>query len=141
MDVLPQRAEQSPGWSRRFTGVHERHLPAIKPLTARSVVMQCNAGKYLSTGTGVNAATSFGTGANNNNDAFTPTLTSLFINGANETGVTAIDPKSLSSFFDTTAFVGAVRSSDTWYQGWTCNSSYANFGSGNTGDCTSLPVT
>lgn len=112
-------------------------------LTARSVVLQCaTAGKYLSTGaTTVNAQTSFGSGANNNNDAFTPTLASLFINGTNESGVTATDPKTLSSFFDTTTFIGAARSSDNWWQGWTCNSTVANFGTGNTGDCTSLPVT
>lgn len=110
-------------------------------LAARSVVLSCNGTKFLSTGSGVNAATSFGSGSNNN-DAFTSTLASLFINGANETGVTAADPKATSSFFDTTTWIGAVRNStDTWYATWTCNSAAANFGSGNSGACNSLPTT
>lgn len=109
----------------------------------RSVVMSCGATKYIGSN-GVTAdqvAAVFGTGANNNNDAFTSTLASLFINGTNESGVTAVDPKTLSSFFDTTTWIGAVRNAaDTWYTGWTCNMSYANFGTGNSGSCTSLPV-
>jgi hypothetical protein len=77
-----------------------------------------------------------------NNDAgFTSTLSSLFINGTNESGVQAFNPTTLSSFFDATDYVGAVKdSSDTWYAGWTCNSTTASFGSGNSGSCTSLPV-
>jgi len=110
---------------------------------ARSVVLQCNATKYLGTGT-ITAAqvqTFFGTGTNNNNDAFTPSLTSIFVNGANETAVTATDPKSAAAFFDTTSWIGAVRNAaDTWYAGWTCNSATANFGTSSTA-CTSLPTT
>jgi hypothetical protein len=105
--------------------------------------MSCGATKYIGSN-GVTAdqvSAIFGSGSNNNNDAFTPTLASLFINGTNESGVTAVDPKTLSSFFDTTTWIGAVRNAaDTWYAGWTCNMSYANFGSGNSGSCTSLPV-
>ena len=113
-------------------------------LTPRSVVLQCNAAKYLGTGTYNAAQVSgfFGSGANGNNDAFTPTLASLFINGANETGVAALDAKTLASYFDTTSWIGAVRNSgDNWYAGWTCNSGTADFGSGNSGACTSLPTT
>lgn len=112
----------------------------------RSVVMQCNAAKYLaSSDSSVTVAQTtgiFGSGTTNNNDAFTPTLTSVFINGANETGVAAFDPKTINAYFDTTAYVGAVRNAqDTWYAGWTCNSAAANFGSGNSGACTTLPTT
>jgi hypothetical protein len=113
-------------------------------LTARSVVLQCNATKFIGTGSYTASQVSgfFGSGANGNNDAFTPTLASLFINGANETGVTALDAKTLASFFDTTTWIGAVRnSSDNWYAGWTCNSAAADFGTGNTGACTTLPTT
>jgi hypothetical protein len=113
-------------------------------LAARSVVLQCNAAKYLGTGSlsAAQVATAFGSGANNNNDLFTPTLASLFINGANETGVTAFNATTLSSFFSATTWIGAVRnSSDNWFAGWTCNSATADFGSGNSGACTSLPVT
>ena len=106
--------------------------------------MQCGSTKYVGSN-GVTAdqvATLFGSGANNNNDAFTPSFTSLFINGSNESGVTGTDPKSLSSLFDTTTWIGAVRNAaDTWYTGWTCNMGYANFGTGNSGSCTRLPTT
>lgn len=112
---------------------------------ARSVVMQCNATKYIGTGTytAATVATAFGTGANNNNDAFTSTLTSLFVNGANEDAVAAFDASTLSTFFEVPSpnRIGAAwTGNNSWYNGWTCNSSYANFGT-NTGDCTSLPIT
>ena len=69
-------------------------------------------------------------------------MTSLFINGANETGVAVFDAHGVSSFFDTVTYIGAVKdSTDTWYAGWTCNSSFADFGTGNSGLCTSLPTT
>ena len=113
-------------------------------LTPRAVVMQCNATKFIGSGTYTASQVSgfFGSGANANNDAFTPTLSGLFINGTNETGVAAIDAKTLATFFDTTTWVGAVRNStDNWYAGWTCNSSTADFGTGNTGSCATLPTT
>lgn len=112
-------------------------------LVARSVVLQCNATKYLGSGsyTGAQVATLFGTGANNNNDAFTTSFSSLFINGANETAVVATNPTTFSSFFTATTYIGAVRdASDTWYAGWTCNSSTAALGTSVTGLCTSLPT-
>ncbi|MES1985762.1 MAG: hypothetical protein V4461_12485 [Pseudomonadota bacterium] len=109
----------------------------------KSVVMQCTT-KYLGANGVTDAVvqTLFGSGANNNNDAFTPSLTSVFINGANETAVVATDPKTISAFFDTTTYIGAVKdANDTWYQGWTCNSDTVGFGTGNSGLCTSLPTT
>jgi hypothetical protein len=112
--------------------------------TFRSVVMQCADPKYLDTGTAAagTAANFFGDGSNNNDDDFSPTLAGLFINGANENGVVAFDAKTLSAFFDTTTYIGAVRdNADTWYTGWTCNSATADFGAGNSGLCTALPVT
>lgn len=117
-------------------------------LTARSVVLQCNATKYIGTGsyTAAQVATAFGSGANANNDSFVNTLATLFVNGATETAVTATDPKTLDTtgFFDTTTWIGAVRNAqDTWYAGWTCNSGYAAFDNATlTGrSCTSLPTT
>jgi hypothetical protein len=109
----------------------------------RSVAMQCGTPKYLGANSVTNAQVEaiFGAGSNNNSDTLSPTLTGLFINGANETAVTAFDPKTISSFFDTTTWIGAVRnSSDTWYAGWTCNSGTASFGTGNSGLCNSLPI-
>jgi hypothetical protein len=117
-------------------------------LTARSVLMQCNATKYLATGTTGIAYTAAEVAAffsgNGNNDAYTSSLTSLFINGANEnTGVTAFDAKTLDSWFDTTTYVGAVKdSTDSWYAGWTCNSGYAPFDNASVArrGCTSVPL-
>ena len=112
-------------------------------LVARSVVLQCNATKYLGSGsyTAAQVATFFGTGANNNNDSFTTSFSSLFINGTSETGVVGTNPATFSSFFTATNYIGAVRdASDTWYAGWTCNSSTATLGTSLTGLCTSLPT-
>ncbi len=82
--------------------------------------------------------TLFNTPGSNNTAALVPTLTGGFVNGANETAIVAIDPKTIDTRFDTTTFVGAVRASDTWYAGWTCNSATANFGSTSSA-CTSVP--
>ncbi|MBN8830757.1 MAG: hypothetical protein J0G94_09050 [Sphingomonadales bacterium] len=126
-------------------------------LVARSVVMQCNAAKYVGSTAGspnytaAEIATIFGSGSNNNNDAYTPSLTSLFINGANETAVAATNPKTLApatngfdTFFDATTYIGAVKdANDGWYKGWTCNTSYAPFDdtANQNRSCTSLPTT
>jgi hypothetical protein len=112
-------------------------------LVARSVALQCNATKFLGSGsyTAAQVATNFGTGANNNNDGFTTSFSSLFINGANETAVVGTNPTTFSSFFTATTYIGAVKdASDTWYAGWTCNSSTATLGTSLTGLCTSLPT-
>jgi hypothetical protein len=94
----------------------------------------------------------FGSGSNGNNSAFTPSLTSVFINGANETGIAATDPTVFNNDQFQTAnaaapnrleavtYVGAVRNaSDTWFAGWTCNASYVNFGN-SSGNCTAVPT-
>lgn len=115
-------------------------------LAARSVVLQCNATKYIGTGT-YNAAavqTAFGSGSNNNNDAFTNTLTGtgLYLNATNEDAVSAFNATALSSFFTLPSpnRVGAAWTGNTtWYTGWTCNSSTANLGGGSS--CISLPTT
>ena len=111
-------------------------------LTTRSVVMQCNATKFIGTGTlsASQVTTAFGSGANNSNDGFTPTLASLFINGTNENAVPAFDARTLSSFFDTTDRIGvAWAGNDSWFSGWTCNSPAANFGTASAA-CTTLPT-
>jgi len=112
-------------------------------LTARSVVMTCLAPTYI--GSGAYSASQvggfFGAGSNGNSDTFTSTLTGVFINGANENGVAAFDASTLSSFFTTKTYIGAVQNStDTSFAGWTCNSAIANFGSTSSA-CTSLPIT
>src|SRR3546814_5991694 len=77
----------------------------------------------------------------NSTISYTPSLTSLFVNGSTETGRTAIDPKTVDSNFFTTNYIGAVKdANDTWYAGWTCNSITADFGS-TSGSCTTIPTT
>ncbi len=118
-------------------------LDDVGPPIFQSVVMQCGgAAPFIGTNnvTAQQVQDLFTAGSSANTFNYTPTLTNLFVNGANESAIVATDPATLSTFFDATDFVGAVRSSDTWYQGWTCNSATANFGTGNTGLCTSLPV-
>jgi hypothetical protein len=109
----------------------------------RSVVAQCGTPAFRGDNGVTEAQVSavFGSGTNNNNSAFTPTLASLFINGANETAVTAFNASTVNAFFQATTYVGAVRdASDTWYAGWTCNSATATLGTSVAGLCTSLPT-
>jgi len=110
------------------------------PPRFESVVLDCDTATRNGTDvTAANALSIFNAGANNNAN-FSSTLMMTFVNGANESGVTAFNPTALSSFFDAVSYIGAVRNAaDTWYEGWTCNSATAAFGT-NTGACTSLPV-
>ncbi|MCJ2183335.1 hypothetical protein MTR62_11630 [Novosphingobium sp. 1949] len=111
--------------------------------TANSVVMTCgDTGPFLDTGTySTGDAEAMFDAGTNNNSAFTSTLTSTFVNGTNESGVTAYASlTSLSSTFDAVSYIGAVSgSSDTWYTGWTCDNATADFGSDSL--CTALPTT
>jgi hypothetical protein len=119
-------------------------LDELGPPSFRSVAMQCGTPKYLGANsvTDAQVAAVFGSGANNNNDSFTNTLIGMFVNGANESAVTPFDMSSVDPFFDKTTYIGAVKdANDTWYKGWTCNSSTADFGTGNSGLCTLLPTT
>lgn len=114
-------------------------------LTARSVQLQCNATKFIGSGSysAAQVATAFGSGSNNNSDAFTSTLSTLFFNGTNEDAIVAFDPTTLSSFFDLPSpnRIGAAwTGNSSWYAGWTCNSGNANFGATSTA-CSSLPTT
>jgi hypothetical protein len=53
---------------------------------------------------------------------------------------TAFNASTINPFFVATSYIGAVNpAGDTWYQGWTCNSSTANFGSTSTA-CSSVPA-
>lgn len=65
------------------------------------------------------------------------------LNGVYPVGAASLTPASnattLGSFFQATNFVGATNgASDTAFQGWTCNSTAANFG-GTTAACTAVP--
>ena len=117
-------------------------IDKVGPPVFKSVVMQCGGTSPFVGSGGLTAAqvdAAFNVAGNNNSSTFTNSLTGGFINGANETGRTATDPKTINASFDTTTYVGAVKdASDTWYAGWTCNSATANFGS-TSKSCTSIP--
>jgi hypothetical protein len=112
----------------------------LGPPVFQSVVMQCGPTPFVGSGgvTAQQVADVFNAGSNNSS-TFTASLTGTFINGANETAVTAADPKTYDAAFDTTTYVGAVKdATDTWYAGWTCNSATATFDTTSTA-CSSLP--
>ncbi|WP_273054849.1 MULTISPECIES: hypothetical protein [Hyphomonas] len=57
----------------------------------------------------------------NNSTNVANTLTSTFVNGSAEAAVTAVDPSTVSPFFDAVDYIGAVENAqDTWWQGWSC---------------------
>jgi hypothetical protein len=101
------------------------------PPIFRSVEFACTGNVENDTNVDAATVTPFITG-NNNLLGATNTLAALFtggplgINGATETGVTAINPTTFNSaaegnFFVTTSWIGAFRNAtDTWYAGWTC---------------------
>jgi hypothetical protein len=123
----------------------------------RSVVLACpTAFRSDNNVTPEAIAAIFGSGSNNNNSNFTISLTNVFVNGANENGVTATDPTTFNADqfagsgqpntgapnrLENVSFIGAVRNAqDTNFQGWTCNAGYVSFGS-TSGSCTALPTT
>lgn len=117
------------------------------PPVFRSVVLSCPT-PFRSDGnvTPDQIATIFGTGTNNNNSMFTSTLTSVFINGANETAVPVTNPTTFNTGagpvnqFTAVTFIGAVQNAaDTNFAGWTCNSGFANFGA-TSQSCNTLPA-
>ncbi len=89
-------------------------------------------------------------GSNNvTNGTAANALVNGFRLGTGAAAVTAFNAATLNpagtSFFVTTNFIGAVgpdsasNDFDTWFQGWTCNSNRANFGSAS-GACAGLPT-
>jgi hypothetical protein len=77
-------------------------------------------------------------GTNNNVNGTGATLNGLYPVGTAPL-TTATDPSSINSFFTSTNFVGALNGpSDTSFQGWTCNSTSAEFG-GSGARCTAVP--
>ena len=85
-----------------------------------SVLFDC-AGGLATSGSDTVAAQGAVAADANNSTTIANTLSATFVNGGAETGVTALDPSTLSSFFDATNYIGAVQNSqDTWWQGWSC---------------------
>jgi len=114
----------------------------LGPPVFRSVVLQSGAASPFATnGAGITQqqiADTFNAGGTNN-PAFTNTLTGGFVNGASEAAFAATNPATIDAGFTATTYIGAVQNaSDTWYAGWTCNSTTASFGS-TSSSCTTLP--
>ncbi len=121
-------------------------LDDVGPPRFNSVALDCDgatsSGNFRDGSSGTTAAqaeAAFDLGAGNNK-TFMNTITSGYLNGANEdTFATVFDATTLGSFFEATTFIGAVTSSNDWTQGWTCDSSAVSFGN-NTGSCLDVPV-
>ena len=121
-------------------------LDDVGPPRFNSVALDCdgaaNSANFRNGSSGVTAQQAedaFDLGAGNNK-AFVNTITSGYLNGANEDGfATVFNAATLGSFFETTTFIGAVTASNNWTQGWTCDSPAVSFGN-NTGSCTTIPV-
>lgn len=69
----------------------------------------------------------------------TVTMSGLIQNTAAIDGYTPVfDATALSSFFTAPTYVGAVSATDTWHQGWTCDSTTVSFGTDES--CLDIPV-
>ena len=78
-------------------------------------------------------------GTNNNVNGVGSTLNAVYPVGAASL-TAATDPSSINGFFQSTNFVGALNGpTDTSFQGWTCNSTSAEFG-GAGARCTAVPA-
>lgn len=78
-------------------------------------------------------------GSNNNVNGVGSTLNGVYPTGGTSLA-TAVDPSTINSFFTSTNYVGALNGpTDTSFQGWTCNSSSAEFG-GLGARCTAVPA-
>ncbi|HAE94373.1 MAG TPA: hypothetical protein DCG65_07415 [Hyphomonas atlantica] len=85
-----------------------------------SVLFDCDLGLTTSNSETAIAEASVAAGTNNSTTTAS-TLSSTFVNGAAESGVTAFDVTTISSDLDPVDYIGAVKdSSDTWWQGWSC---------------------
>ena len=100
-----------------------------------SVVFNCKTPYTEDTNVTAAQVQSIFTAGTNNNPTFTNTLTSLFVNGPNETAVTPFNTMTLAPYFVTTGYIGAVRdSNDDWWRGWACG-----LGTGSP-SCTAIPA-
>jgi len=133
-------------------------LQDVGPPVFRSVVLACPTAFRNDNNVSVETvAAIFGSGSNNNNSAFTASLTNVFVNGPNENAVAATDPTTFNADqfagsgqpnsaapnrLEAVSFIGAVRNQQDVtnnFGGWTCNAGYVSFGS-TSGSCTALPA-
>jgi hypothetical protein len=135
------------------TRAADNALQDVGPPVFRSVRLACpTAFRDDGNVTAAILAGIFATGTNNNSATHASTLTSVYINGANEAAVTATDPTTFNAdqFATVNAaapnrltavtYIGAVRdAADSWYAGWACNSGYVSFGATST-SCNTVPI-
>lgn len=97
----------------QLTGADEDGPPKFA-----SVLLACP-NPFVTDDDGIDEAAIFNLGPNT--ETGTSTLQNVFINGANENAIPATSPVSLSSYFTTVSYIGAVRdANDNWWRGWTC---------------------
>lgn len=126
-------------------------LDEAGPPVFNSVYFACNTLSATTTQNGVTVtneeqAAIVAAGTNNvTNGTAANAYTSTYLPGTGATAVTPFNAATLnpsgSAFLVQTSYIGAISGAgDTWYQGWTCNSNRANFGSSSSA-CTGLPTT
>ncbi len=114
-------------------------------ITSRSVVGDCDPAAPFNGSSGVTAAevqADFTADATANSFAFAITLTGGFVNGTGENAVAAFNANTLSTFFETTTFIGTANdaaAATSRFGGWTCSSSIQTF-TNSPNQCTRLPV-
>jgi uncharacterized membrane protein len=87
--------------------------------TFDSILFDCP-GAYATAASNLIAAGSNNTTATANTLATATVGGRPFINGATEAGRPVFNATSLNAFFTSTTQIGAVSTTDTWWQGWTC---------------------
>ncbi|NWG91210.1 MAG: hypothetical protein HXY21_01695, partial [Parvularculaceae bacterium] len=85
-----------------------------------SVLFDCALG-LATAASDVTAATDSVAADANNSTSVADTLIQTFVNGAAESGRPAFDATTLSPFFTSVNYIGAVKdASDRWWAGWSC---------------------
>ncbi|WP_066760050.1 hypothetical protein, partial [Sphingomonas sp. CCH20-B6] len=127
-------------------------LQDVGPPTFNSVYFACGSAFSAETTQGGVTVTNaqqlavVNAGTNNvTNGTAAGAVANVYLPGTAALAVTPFAAASLnpagSSFLVNTTYVGAISGpTDTWYQGWTCNSNRANFGA-TSGNCTTVPST
>ncbi len=85
----------------------------------QSVLFNCTASlDTANSETGIAAAA---VAADANNSEASTTLSNIFVNGAAENAVTAMDPSTVDADLEATTYIGAVKDADdNWWKGWSC---------------------
>ena len=113
-----------------------------------SVYLDCGSAGIYNADRAAAAEAAFNATSNNTFNSATPSdddfdvnLQMVYVNDSTLNGLTAFDPGQFNSngfTFQNLGYVGAANGTTTWFQGWSCDSGWADFnGSGN---CADSPV-